>query len=64
MNFNFNNPLEFIQKFNQFKEMIIQSGRNPQELLQNELKRRNIESSELSKLLDSAKTLQKLIGLK
>lgn len=53
---------ELAKKYNQFRQMIQQSNQNPRELLESELKRRNINPQQLSDMMHQAQQLMQLFG--
>lgn len=56
------NIFELMQKFSQFQQMLNQSKSNPADLLNAELKRRNISPQQLQDLINQAKNLNNLLG--
>lgn len=61
MGFNF---FELMNKWNQFQQMLQHSGKNPQQLLEEELKKRNISSEQLNQMIEQAKQFEKLLNVK
>lgn len=58
------NFLTILSQFNQFQQMLNSSGQNPKDLFDQELRKRNISPDKLQELINQAKTMSKLFGLK
>lgn len=64
MGFNFSNInlFELTQKYQQFQKLLNACNKDPRTLLEEEMKRQNINPSELEDMIKQAKTLKKLFG--
>lgn len=61
MGFNF---FELMSKYNQFQQMLKTCNKNPEQLLEEELKRRNISPQQLNDLVEQAKQMKKILNVK